>query len=366
MKKTLTVNLGGSVFNIDEDAYELLDKYLTNLRIHFRKEEGSDEIMNDFESRISELLGERKRLGYEVINIGHVEDVIKRMGSPEEIFEEGNPHAEKDIPLEEEGDETGKKKKKRLMRDSEDRILGGVASGIAAYLNIDPTAVRLALILLLFIPYIPVVIPYLILWLVMPLAQTATDRLIMRGKSVNLQNIGKSVTDGFEKTSAHINDYISSDKPRTTLQKFADFLVTFVGVLLKVFAIIIGIILLPVLVLVIFVLFIVIFALFAGGAGALIGTLPFIGPEINFITAVPTYLTVLGSIGAILLLGIPVIALIYLLCGKIFKLSPMPNPAKWILLGLWIVSLILCLVYAYHVGYPPHWGHIDWLPWSII
>ena len=61
MKKTLTVNLGGTVFHIDEDAYQLLDKYLSNLRIHFRKEEGSDEIMDDFEMRISELLNERIR-----------------------------------------------------------------------------------------------------------------------------------------------------------------------------------------------------------------------------------------------------------------------------------------------------------------
>ena len=87
MKKTLTVNLGGTVFHIDEDAYQLLDKYLSNLRIHFREEEGSDEIMDDFEARISELLGERVRLGYEVITIEQVEEIIKRMGKPEEIFE---------------------------------------------------------------------------------------------------------------------------------------------------------------------------------------------------------------------------------------------------------------------------------------
>ena len=85
MKKTLTVNLGGTVFHIDEDAYQLLDKYLANLRIHFRKEEGSEEIMNDFEMRISELFNERVRLGHEVITIEHVEEVIKRMGKPEEL-----------------------------------------------------------------------------------------------------------------------------------------------------------------------------------------------------------------------------------------------------------------------------------------
>ena len=89
MKKTLTVNLGGTVFHIDEDAYQLLDKYLSNLRIHFRKEEGSDEIMDDFEMRISELLNERVRLGYEVITIEQVEEVIKRMGKPEEILRGG-------------------------------------------------------------------------------------------------------------------------------------------------------------------------------------------------------------------------------------------------------------------------------------
>ena len=88
MKKTLTINLGGSVFHIDEDAYQLLDKYLSNLRIHFKKEEGSDEIMNDFELRISELFSERIRLGYQVISIDLVEEVIKRMGKPEEIFDE--------------------------------------------------------------------------------------------------------------------------------------------------------------------------------------------------------------------------------------------------------------------------------------
>ena len=88
MKKTLTINLGGSVFHIDEDAYQLLDKYLNNLRIHFRKEEGSEEILNDFEMRISELFNERIRLGYQVISIEEVENVIQRMGKPEELFDE--------------------------------------------------------------------------------------------------------------------------------------------------------------------------------------------------------------------------------------------------------------------------------------
>ena len=148
MKKTLTVNLGGTVFHIDEDAYQLLDKYLSNLRIHFREEEGSDEIMDDFEARISELLGERVRLGYEVITIEQVEEIIKRMGKPEEIFE-----GEGEAPRPEESGEARQQARvprKRLMRDPDNRVLGGVAGGIAAYMGWDPTAVRIVFILLLF------------------------------------------------------------------------------------------------------------------------------------------------------------------------------------------------------------------------
>ena len=85
MKKTLTVNLGGTVFHIDEDAYCLLDNYLSNLKIHFRKEAGADEIIDDIERRISELFTEKLTAGSQVITIADVEEVIARMGKPEEI-----------------------------------------------------------------------------------------------------------------------------------------------------------------------------------------------------------------------------------------------------------------------------------------
>lgn len=162
MKKTLTVNLGGTVFHIDEDAYQLLDKYLANLRIHFRKEEGSEEIMNDFEMRISELFNERVRLGYEVITIEHVEEVIKRMGKPEELFEgEEEKEYKEEARTQAFQEEEIPRGPKKLMRDPDNRVLGGVAGGIAAYMGWDVTAVRLAMIILLFIPYAPIIILYL-------------------------------------------------------------------------------------------------------------------------------------------------------------------------------------------------------------
>ena len=88
MKKTFTINLGGIVFHIDEDAYELLDKYLSNLRIHFSKEEGAEEIVHDMELRISELFSERLHESKQVISIADVEEVIGQMGKPEEFSED--------------------------------------------------------------------------------------------------------------------------------------------------------------------------------------------------------------------------------------------------------------------------------------
>lgn len=357
MKKTLTVNLGGAVFHIDEDAYQLLDKYLSNLRIHFRKEEGSEEIMNDFEMRISELLSERVRLGYEVITIENVEEIIKRMGKPEEIFESNDNEEKQEEPksrMFQENEAPGGKK--RLMRDPDSRILGGVAGGIAAYMGWDVTAVRLAMILLLFIPYAPVIIVYIILWLVMPLARTAADKLIMRGKSVTLENIGKTVTDNFEKVSSNVNDYISSDRPRSFLQKLADLFVGVIGFILKFLAILVGIIVLPVLLLIVFVLIVIIFALIVGGTGALYHLSPF---GMDLYSGAPIPLAIMGCIAFILLIGIPVFALVYAICGQLFNLKQLPVPARWTLVILWFLSLVLSITYFYQTGVNG-WSSIPW------
>ena len=131
MKKTLTVNLGGTVYHIDEDAYKLLDTYLSNLRIHFCREEGAEEIVHDMELRISELFTDRLRDGKQVITIEDVEEIIAQMGKPEDLGDEADG-----------GGETSKdgstysqtaKGPRRLFRDSDNKVLGGVASGLAAY-----------------------------------------------------------------------------------------------------------------------------------------------------------------------------------------------------------------------------------------
>ena len=85
MKKTLTVNLGGTVYHIDDDAYRLLDDYLSNLKHFFRKQEGAEEIVNDIEIRIAELFAEKVSAGKQVITIADVEEIIARVGKPEDF-----------------------------------------------------------------------------------------------------------------------------------------------------------------------------------------------------------------------------------------------------------------------------------------
>lgn len=342
MKKTFTVNLNGIVFHIDEDAYQLLDSYLTNLRIHFSREEGSDEIMSDFEARISELLNERIRLGFNVITIEHVEEVIQRMGKPEELFagEEKNAGSEFSAATETTSGASDRKFRKRLMRDPDDKMLGGVASGLAAYFGIDTTLLRLVMILLLIVSMtVPVTIIYIVLWLVLPLARTATDRLMMRGEPVNLENIGRTVTDGFEKASDDMRAYIRTNATRTPLQKIADFIVSFFAAVLKVGAVLLAILLIPVFIFVLFILLIVVFALIVGGWSAVFSYLP-IDSDMYFVSEMPNYMAVWGSISGILLLGIPLMALLYRLFRRSLNLGPMAGAVKWMLLLVWLASLV--------------------------
>lgn len=363
MKKTLTVNLGGTVFHIDEDAYQLLDRYLSNLRIHFRNEEGSEEIMDDFEMRISELLSERVRLGYEVITIQQVEEVIKRMGKPEEIFDGEQKTEEKS---EETHTHTGQETrtqtvKKRFMRDPDNRILGGVAGGFAAYMDWDPTAVRIALFLLMFFYGITIPI-YFLLWIIVPMARTATEKLQMRGESITIENIGKTVTDGFEKVSNHVNEYISSGKPRSTFLKIADTFVNVLGMILKTALILVGIITLPVLILVLFVFILTIFAvILGGGIGLLHGIFPF--ADWDTFAAFPQSALIIGTISTILIVGIPLLLIVFAIGSQFFHMKPLTSHMRWVLVVLFLMALFINIFYASKYGLSiwdtGSWGYWD-------
>ena len=330
MKKTLTVNLGGTVFHIDEDAYRLLDNYLSNLKIHFRKEAGADEIIDDIERRISELFAEKLTAGSQVITITDVEEVIARMGKPEDMEAEND--SEPSV-----GNATRTTIHRRLYRNPDDKLLGGVISGMAAYLGWDVTLLRLLLLVVLICGVGTLIPVYIVCWLVIPEARTAAEKLSMRGEAVTVENIGKTVTDGFEKVANGVNDYMKSDNPRTFLQKLGDALVMVAGWFFKICLVIFAIICSPLL----FVFGVVFVALlFAavmvaiGGGAALISMFP------TFDVILPTspLSAIVMYIAGILLVGIPLVSLVWAIFSQIFKWQPMASGLKWTLVILWIVS----------------------------
>ena len=330
MKKTLTVNLGGTVFHIDEDAYRLLDNYLSNLKIHFRKEAGADEIIDDIERRISELFAEKLTAGSQVITITDVEEVIARMGKPEDMEAEND--SEPSV-----GNATRTTIHRRLYRNPDDKLLGGVISGMAAYLGWDVTLLRLLLLVVLICGVGTLIPVYIVCWLVIPEARTAAEKLSMRGEAVTVENIGKTVTDGFEKVANGVNDYMKSDKPRTFLQKLGVALVMVAGWFFKICLVIFAIICSPLL----FVFGVVFVALlFAavmvaiGGGAALISMFP------TFDVILPTspLSAIVMYIAGILLVGIPLVSLVWAIFSQIFKWQPMASGLKWTLVILWIVS----------------------------
>ena len=346
MKKTLTVNLGGTVFNIDDDAYRLLDNYLCNLKAHFSKEEGAEEIVDDIERRISELLAEKLAAGQQVITISDVEEVIARVGKPEEMDQEGQA-AEANAGQAQggasaqtagQGASTQGAAHRRLFRNPDDKILGGVISGIAAYFCWDVTLLRLLLLVILICGYGTLIPVYIICWFLIPEARTAAEKLSMRGEPITVENIGKTVTDGFEKVAGGVNDYVRSGKPRTFMQKLGDSLVRVCGWVLKVLLVIAVVCFSPFLLVMAIVLVALIIALIAaviGGGAAFASIFPVTWGLTEFVS--PLAILVM-YISAAFLICIPLFALVWLLWSQLTHSKAMNSGLKWTLLILWIVS----------------------------
>lgn len=349
MKKTLTVNLGGTVFNIDDDAYRLLDNYLNNLKLHFKKDVGADEIVDDIEHRISELFSEKLQTGVQVITIADVEEVIARMGKPEEM-EAGEDASEAGNARGDSHASYVYSSGKRLFRNPDDKMLGGVVSGLAAYLGWDVTLLRLLLVLVLILGYGTLIPVYIVCWLIIPEAHTAAEKLSMRGEPVTVENIGRTVTDGFERMASGVNSYVHSDRPRTLMQRVGDALVTVVGWLLKLGLVVLAIICSPLLLL-LGVLFVAM--LFAAiviavwGSAALISLLPMEAT----VWLPDSSLTAIVMYGASALLAcITLFAMVWAICRQVFHWQPLATGAKWALLLLWLISLVAFLVCFVQLG----------------
>ncbi len=190
MKKTISINLSGTIFNIEEDAYQKLNDYLESIKNHYDAKE-SAEIINDIESSIAEKFRAKITRKKQVVTLKEVEEIIKVMGTVEEIGveAEGGANAQ-------EGNKAGNEEVgfRKLYRNPDDVIIAGVCSGLAAYFGIDSVIVRIIFVLLLFLNGFGL-LAYIVLWIIMPRAETGAQKLAMRGKPVNLKKIEQAVKE---------------------------------------------------------------------------------------------------------------------------------------------------------------------------
>ena len=223
MNKVFNINLGGQPLTIDEDAYRLLENYLQSLHNHFRASEGYEEIMSDIEARLGELL--REGMGKRaIVMIQDVKNTVSIMGKPEEFGAEpmddtqataentaGNAATSKNTEGSSASEKSAKKSPiqtgKRLFRDEENKQVGGVCSGLAAYFGIEEVVwVRLAVLGLGIFTGIGFGF-YVIMWIVIPAAKTTADRLAMRGEPIDVNSIAKSIETGFDDLSKKVNEF---------------------------------------------------------------------------------------------------------------------------------------------------------------
>ncbi len=204
MNKTININLGGYALIIDEDAYDTANRYLMTLGKHFGTDEGAEEIMQDIEIRMGELIN-RKRGTRTIVNKLDVVEAIAVLGTPEEL---------KDINFSESASQSKRatgtsfqlKTGKRLYRDKDDKVIGGVCSGLSAYFGIqDAVWIRIAFVLLALAGGASFVV-YCVLWAIVPPAKTVSDRLEMMGEPTNVNNIAKMIKEELEQMGDKIQD----------------------------------------------------------------------------------------------------------------------------------------------------------------
>ncbi|WP_396596016.1 PspC domain-containing protein [Dokdonia sp. R86516] len=350
MNKTVNINLAGVFFHIDEDAYGKLQRYLAAIKRSFEGMQGEDEIIADIEARISELFSERIKDERQVIGSQELDEVIAVMGQPEDYM------VDDDIFEDEPAASSNSSKKskqapriaqRRFYRDTDNAYIGGVSSGMGHYLGIDPLWVRIGWVLLIALTWFTLggtALIYLALWVFVPEAQTTADKLAMRGKAVNIDNITEKVKEGFENVADTVKsvDYDKyGNKVKTGAQGFFGTIGKIIMFFFKVLAKIIGVLLIITGATVVISLLI---TFLTGGVVDIftpnLADLPWVNNE----TGLPIWLVLLLTLFAV---GIPFFFLFYLGLKIVSSnLKSMPVSAKLSLFGLWLVSAIVIGVFS--------------------
>lgn len=314
MKRTFPANINGAIFYIDEDAYNMLNNYFDQLREAFPGDEG-DEIVPDIEARIAEHFSEILQSGSTVITIDNVNSVIEKVGRPADLSDtpEAEPASESSAtppPF--------RGVAKKLYRNMQNKVFGGVLGGAACYFGWNANILRLLVIILALFTYVwPLVIAYLIAWMVIPAAITPRQILEMKGTPVTVGNVGQTVLG--------TADPGAPDRGAGLMAAFGKLIIIFLGAIAALFAI--G-------ALVMFIkLLCGLIVLWGWDSYALLDELHFGPARMNMTSAI-------GAVLIALAVALPCIAAVWGACAAIFKVRGISRP---ILISGIILELLLII-----------------------
>ncbi len=335
MKKTFTANLNGTVFHIEEDAYDQLQRYLANIRAKFSGSNEAEEIMADIEARIAELFTERLQ-GRQAVNQADVDHVKQVMGQPEDYVND-DPSEDHRTTGDPYTGGKGKQRRKRLYRDPDDKKVGGVLSGLGHYIGMDPLWLRIIFLVLLLAGWGFPAVVYFVMWVLVPEAITAGEKLEMQGEPVTVENIKRMFDEGTERVKSGSQRMAQEAKDLgrqwgPSARQAGNQVGNVVGKLIGVLVLVLG-----------FSLFI---ALFTGAIGGTVGLwqATWSNDDLSLLDLGAQVFNSRGhalwfGVGVFLLLLIPIVAM-FLAGFRLLLGTPAPRWLGWTLTAIWLMALI--------------------------
>ena len=336
MNKTIIININSIVFHIEEEAYETLRSYMIDIKRHFGKSQDSQEILQDIENRIAEMFSEKIKAGRkEVISQEDVENVIGQMGKVSDFEGEEEQEVTSNSDFQESAQiPSGGFVEKKLMRNPDDKIIGGVCSGLGAYFGMEPKWMRLIFVAFVLFGGSGIML-YVILWIVMPVAATRADKMAMKGESPTLQNFKKSFDEELQGLNPHIS------RAKSEIAKGTSAVGNGISKLARGILRLIGLFILVISALTIFGLAIACFGFITGILGY---QREMVFPGTEFLN---TAQAIVAIIAGTLAIGIPFLALFQLMLRLLFKTQPMNHYFFLSLWATWVSSIIAVIFFSF-------------------
>jgi len=333
MKKTFTINISGSVFHIDEDAFEKLQRYLQMLNRHFGTAVEGQEILQDIEARIAELLIDRTTNKVEVVTDQMVDEVIARMGKAEDFMESEDQETSAKAGATTGAMPSDQPIRRRLYRD----------------FNIDMVILRVIFVVVFFLGVGSSLLLYIILWIVVPKAKTTAQRLEMRGKEATISNIEKSIREEVKEVGESYNKFMNSpdyDRGVSRMDRLGDVVGGTLRVVLRVIVLLFGafLVIVGIASLIGFVTSMAVGHSFLHGGAWNFGW----DSDINMANLVNHFVSpeayTISIIAILLLVGIPILVLLFIGTKLLFRYKTNNRAIGLGTFGLWLLALITLII----------------------